>query len=235
MLESILVVEDDEDLCTLLDYNLGRAGYSVEIAHGVKDAFGQIEKTSPDLIILDVMLPDGDGFEFCRRIRSDAGTASIPIVFLTARGEEVDRVLGLEIGGDDYVTKPFSPRELVARVKAHLRRRPQESSQAPKEPATETVGPIEIDVASRRVIVRGSQISLTATEFRILEFFLANPGRVFSREKLLESVWGHDHHVTPRNVDVHVRRLRERIEETPDDPQWLQTVRGFGYRFEAPV
>ena len=235
MPHSILVVEDDEDLCTLLDYNLGRAGYSVEIVHGVKSALERLEKASPDLIILDVMLPDGDGFEFCRQVRSDPNVAPLPILFLTARGEEVDRVLGLEIGGDDYVTKPFSPRELVARVKAHLRRRPTEQPQPSAKPTAETNGPLEVDVVSRRVFVRGRQISLTATEFRILEFFLANPDRVFSREKLLESVWGHDHHVTPRNVDVHVLRLRERIEETPDDPKWLQTVRGFGYRFELPA
>ena len=229
MPKTILVVEDDADLCELLEYNLTRSGYRVHIINRLDKALQEVRKIAPDLVLLDVMLPDGDGFEFCRQVRADEALAGIPVLFLTARGEEVDRVLGLEIGGDDYITKPFSPRELVARVKAHLRRR----SNAPA--GTKGIGPLEIDVASRRAFVNGREISLTATEFRILELFLSNPGRVFSREKLLETIWGQDCHVTPRNVDVHVRRLRERIESTPDNPQWIQTVRGFGYRFEIPA
>ena len=172
------------------------------------------------------MLPDGDGFDFCRALRADPVLAAVPILFLTARGEEVDRVLGLEIGGDDYITKPFSPRELMARVKAHLRRREEKSD------AFIVAGPIRVDSISRRAYVNDLPVTLTATEFRLLEFFMANPGKVFSREQLLESIWGQSTHVTPRNVDVHIRRLRERIEETPDSPQRIQTVRGFGYRFE---
>ena len=229
MPKTILVVEDDADLCELLEYNLTRSGYRVHIINRLDKALQEVRKIAPDLVLLDVMLPDGDGFEFCRQVRADEALAGIPVLFLTARGEEVDRVLGLEIGGDDYITKPFSPRELVARVKAHLRRR----SNAPA--GTKGIGPLEIDVASRRAFVNGREISLTATEFRILELFLSNPGRVFSREKLLETIWGQGCHVTPRNVDVHVRRLRERIESTPDNPQWIQTVRGFGYRFEIPA
>lgn len=226
MAKTILVVEDDEDLCGLLEYNLSRAGYEVRTTNQVEGTLDAVERIAPDLILLDVMLPDGDGFDLCRGIRARPALAEVPVLFLTARGEEMARVLGLEIGGDDYITKPFSPRELVARVKAHLRR-----NTAPPPAAS---GPLEIDAAARRVFVNGRQIALTATEFRLLEFFLANPGKVFSREKLLETIWGRGRHVTPRNVDVHVRRLREQIEEAPDDPQWLQTVRGFGYRFEMP-
>ncbi len=231
MAKTILVVEDDQDLCSLLEYNLSRAGYEVRIANQVAGTLEMAESIGPDLVLLDVMLPDGDGFDICRLLRASTALAEVPILFLTARGEEVDRVLGLEIGGDDYITKPFSPRELMARVKAHLRRKGAPT--AALEPTTS--GPLAIDANARRAFVNGKQIALTATEFRLLEFFLANPGKVFSREKLLETIWGHERNVTPRNVDVHVRRLRERIEESPNDPKWLQTVRGFGYRFEMPA
>ena len=231
MPKNILVVEDDRDLCTLLEYNLARAGYGVQVVERLGAVPEAISKARPDLVILDVMLPDGDGFDFCRELRANPATRKIPVLFLTARSQEVDRVLGLEIRGDDYITKPFSPRELLARVKAHLRRT---DDYAPAEgPALS--GPLTVDVDSRRVSLRGEAIPLTATEFRLLEFFLANPGRVYSREQLLRSIWGEGCHVTPRNVDVHIRRLRERIEDTPEKPKWIQTVRGFGYRFEAPA
>jgi phosphate regulon transcriptional regulator PhoB len=228
MTSTILVIEDDADLCTLLEYNLSRHGYRVEVLSRLDTALDTVHRLSPDLILLDVMLPDGDGFDFCRQIRSDSQLAGVPILFLTARGEEVDRILGLEIGGDDYITKPFSPRELVARVRAHLRRYPRSVSE-------DTATALQLDTQARRVFVKGRQISLTATEFRLLEFLLSNPGKVFSRQNLLEKIWGEDCHVTPRNVDVHIRRLREQIEEAPDDPKWIQTVRGFGYRFEIPA
>jgi DNA-binding response OmpR family regulator len=230
MAKTILVVEDDDDLCDLLDYNLSRAGYEVRVMKQVAGALEAAERIVPDLILLDVMLPDGDGFDLCRGIRARASLADTPILFLTARGEEVDRVLGLEIGGDDYITKPFSPRELVARVKAHLRRQ-----SAPVSGAVTTLGPLEIDPEACKAFLNGKEIALTATEFRLLEFFIAHPGKVFSRETLLRTIWGQDRNVTPRNVDVHVRRLREQIEESPQDPKWLQTVRGFGYRFELPA
>ncbi|MDA1313571.1 MAG: response regulator transcription factor [Acidobacteria bacterium] len=230
MAKTILVVEDDDDLCDLLDYNLSRAGYKVRVMKQVAGTLEAAERIVPDLILLDVMLPDGDGFDVCRSIRGCASLADTPILFLTARGEEVDRILGLEIGGDDYITKPFSPRELVARVKAHLRRQ-----SAPVSEATTRLGPLEIDSEACKAFVNGKEIALTATEFRLLEFFIAHPGRVHSREALLETIWGQDRNVTPRNVDVHVRRLREQIEESPQDPKWLQTVRGFGYRFELPA
>ena len=232
MSQSILVVEDDEDLCTLLDYNLSRAGYDVAVVGRVDLAAASVASACPDLIILDVMLPDGDGFDFCRQLRANPQTEGLPVMFLTARTLEIDRVLGLEIGGDDYMTKPFSPRELLARVKARLRRK--SASPAPVMEAMES-GPLQIDLGAKKVLLNGNPVSLTATEFKLLEFFASNPGRVYSREQLLDSVWGDNAHVTPRNVDVHIRRLRERIEDKPEEPRWIQTVRGFGYRFEAPA
>jgi DNA-binding response OmpR family regulator len=179
------------------------------------------------------MLPDGDGFDLCRRMRKIPAIGRTPVIFLTARCDEVDRVLGLEIGGDDYVTKPFSPRELMARVKAHLRRGEEEKSQE-ASPELLHLGPFTLDRAAHRLSLRDQELTLTSTEFRLLEFFLTHPGRAYSREQLLEEVWGQQHYVSPRTVDVHVRRLRERIEEQADAPQYLATVRGFGYRFEAP-
>jgi two-component system phosphate regulon response regulator PhoB len=189
-----------------------------------------LEQYRPDLILLDVMLPEVDGFELCRQIRKSPVLGRIPVLFLTARSDEVDRVLGLEIGGDDYMTKPFSPRELIARVKAHLRREEMDT-----EPGSIEIGPFLLDRTARRVFLNGQELELTSTEFNLLEFFLSHPGRAYSRDQLLESVWGEQRYVTPRTVDVHVRRLRERIEEQPDAPRYLTTVRGFGYRFEENV
>ncbi len=171
---------------------------------------------------------DCNRFELCRHIRQSSTLARTPVLFLTARSDEVDRVLGLEIGGDDYMTKPFSPRELIARVKAHLRR---ESLDA--EPPSQEIGPFRLDRTARRVFLTGKELGLTSTEFNLLEFFLMHPGRAYSRDQLLESVWGEQRYVTPRTVDVHVRRLREQIEAQPDSPRYLTTVRGFGYRFEG--
>ena len=231
-MNSVLIVEDEVELASLLEDNLNRQGLLTRVISGSKGAVEQMESWKPDLIILDVMLPDGDGFDLCRRLRKTASLSRIPVLFLTARSDEVDRVLGLEIGGDDYVTKPFSPRELMARVKAHLRRGDQEDG-------TETgasllrLGPFTLDRAAHRLSLRDEELALTSTEFRLLEFFLMHPGRAYNREQLLEEVWGQQHYVSPRTVDVHVRRLRERIEEQPDDPRFLTTVRGFGYRFEA--
>ncbi|MDE3198062.1 MAG: response regulator transcription factor, partial [Acidobacteriota bacterium] len=191
-----------------------------------------LDAWKPDVIVLDVMLPGQDGFEICRRLRQGGKLARTPIIFLTARSDEVDRVLGLEIGGDDYITKPFSPRELVARVKAHLRR----IEAVPEAKQTELLlGPFRLDLGARRVYQNDREIELTSTEFRLLEFFMTHVGRAWSREQLLREVWGEQHFVTPRTVDVHIRRLREQIEEKPDEPAWLVTVRGFGYRFEPPA
>jgi len=230
MAKKIAIVEDEAELASLLEYNLTRQGYLAHILSGAKETLKDLENWKPDLILLDVMLPETDGFELCREIRKSAVLSRTPVLFLTARSDEVDRVLGLEIGGDDYMTKPFSPRELVARVKAHLRRleRDQES------PSTE-LGPFRLDSTAHRVFLHDRELALTSTEFKLMEFFLQHPGRAYSRDQLLEEVWGQQRFVTPRTVDVHVRRLREQIEEQPDDPHYLTTVRGFGYRFEDAV
>jgi DNA-binding response OmpR family regulator len=223
----IAIVEDEAELAALLEYNLTHAGYQTCVLAGAPGTLKELESWKPDLVVLDVMLPGDDGFELCRQIRVSPALARTPVLFLTARSDEVDRVLGLEIGGDDYMTKPFSPRELVARVKAHLRRGDRD-----EESASIESGPFKLDRGAHRVFLRGGELNLTSTEFRLLEFFLTHAGRAYSRDQLLEEVWGQQRFVTPRTVDVHVRRLREQIEQEPDNPRYLTTVRGFGYRFE---
>jgi len=230
MSKRIAIVEDEAELASLIEYNLTRSGYEATVLAGSAGTLKALEQFKPDLIILDVMLPELDGFELCRLIRSSGALGRTPVLFLTARSDEVDRVLGLEIGGDDYMTKPFSPRELMARVKAHLRR-----GEMDVEPVASETGPFRLERTARRVFLRDRELGLTSTEFNLLEFFLTHPGRAYSRDQLLEAVWGEQRYVTPRTVDVHIRRLREQIEEQPDHPRYLTTVRGFGYRFEEPV
>jgi two-component system phosphate regulon response regulator PhoB len=229
MSRKIAVVEDEAELASLIEYNLTRGGFDVKTLNGGGETVRELETWQPDLVVLDIMLPGQDGFEICRQIRRNGKLSRTPVIFLTARSDEVDRVLGLEIGGDDYMTKPFSPRELVARIKAHLRR--QDTDAAPQAPLS--MGPFRLDRAARRIYQGEKEIELTSTEFKLLEFFLTHPGTAWSREQLLREVWGEQHFVTPRTVDVHIRRLREQIEEKPDEPGYLVTVRGFGYRFEA--
>lgn len=228
MKQTIVVIEDDPDLCTLLAYNLSRAGYDVQTRRRLEGSIETIRISAPSLIILDVMLPDGDGFDFCRKLQRDPLLAAIPIFFLTARTQEIDRVLGLEIGGDDYITKPFSPRELIARVKARLRR----LDAPPEKPLR--AGGLSIDPNSRRATLDGKPLDLTETEFSILLFFCSNPDRAYTREQLLQQIWGDNYHVTPRNIDVHIRRLRKHLGVEPSSPKWIQTLRGYGYRFEIP-
>ena len=227
MPKRIAIVEDEAELASLLEYNLGRQGYQTQVLNGAKGTIKSLEAVRPDLIVLDVMLPDIDGFELCREIRRSATLGRTPVLFLTARSDEVDRVLGLEIGGDDYMTKPFSPRELVARVKAHLRRGEMDADSPVME-----IGPFRLDRTGRRVFLGDRSLTLTSTEFNLLEYFLTHPGHAYSRDQLLDAVWGEQRYVTPRTVDVHVRRLREQIEDQPDSPKYLTTIRGFGYRFE---
>jgi len=231
MPKKIAIVEDEAELATLLEYNLTRGGYHAFVLPGQKGTLRELESAKPDLIVLDVMLPGDDGFELCRQIRQSAVLARTPVLFLTARSDEVDRVLGLEIGGDDYMTKPFSPRELVARVKAHLRRAERDDEENHRVES----GPFRLDRGAHRVFLRGRELNLTSTEYKLLEFFLTHAGRAYSRDQLLEEVWGQQRFVTPRTVDVHIRRLREQIEAEPDNPRYLTTVRGFGYRFEEHV
>jgi DNA-binding response OmpR family regulator len=229
MPKRIAIVEDEAELASLIDYNLRRHGYQPHVLTGSKGTLKALEQLRPDLVLLDVMLPEADGFELCKQIRQSTALGRIPVLFLTARSDEVDRVLGLEIGGDDYMTKPFSPRELIARIKAHLRREEMDT-----EPLALEIGKFRLDGGARRVFLSERELTLTSTEFNLLEFFLTHTGRAYSREQLLEAVWGEQRFVTPRTVDVHVRRLREQIEEQPENPRYLATVRGFGYRFEEP-
>ncbi len=228
----IAIVEDEVELASLIEYNLTRGGFQTRVFPGSEGTIKELEAWRPDLIVLDVMLPGQDGFEICRKLRQTGPLSITPILFLTARSDEVDRVLGLEIGGDDYITKPFSPRELLARIKAHLRRI---ESGAPAKSTELLVGPFRVDTAARRVFRNSVELDLTSTEYRLLEFFLAHPAHAWSREDLLREVWGEQHFVTPRTVDVHIRRLREQIETQPDEPVYLVTVRGFGYRFELAI
>ena len=230
MPQTIIVVEDDQDLCTLLEYNLANNGYRVVVLHRLAGALEAVEDQRPDLILLDVMLPDGDGFDFCRQVRATKVTADVPILFLTARSQEIDRVLGLEIGGDDYITKPFSPRELLARIRAHLRRSGSQDSRK-----TLAAHGLEIDYEARRASLHGSSLELTATEFALLEMLARNPGKAYTRQQMIARIWNGKTHVAPRNIDVHIRHLRKQIEEEPKRPRWIQTVRGFGYRFEIPA
>jgi two-component system phosphate regulon response regulator PhoB len=226
----IAIVEDEAELASLVHYNLKRNGYDPQVFNGAANTLKALERWKPALILLDVCLPEMDGFELCRHIRKSSALAGAPVLFLTARSDETDRVLGLEIGGDDYMTKPFSLRELVARVKAHLRR-----GEMDLETPVSEIGPFRLDRAARRVSIEDRELRLTSTEFNLLEFFMSHPGCAYSREQLLDSVWGGQRYVTPRTVDVHIRRLRETIEPQPEAPRYLTTVRGFGYRFETPV
>lgn len=227
-MKRVLIIEDDKDIIELVRYNLEKEHFQVSWASDGLSGLAQIRKSPPDLVILDLMLPKLPGLEICREVRRDQSLNRLPILMLTARGEEADRVVGLELGADDYVTKPFSPRELVARVKALLRRaEPPGVSEKPIE-----VGRLVIDPASFRVTRNGKPVPLSTLEFRLLYHLASRPNRVFTRDQLLDAVWGTDRFVIPRSVDVYIRRLREKIEEEPDAPVYLKTVRGAGYMFE---
>jgi two-component system phosphate regulon response regulator PhoB len=225
----IFVVEDDPDISRLVRHHLEAAGFIVKVFPTGNLVLGEAERQRPALFLLDIMVPGKDGLELCRQIRQAQSLAMIPVIFLTAKGGEADRVLGLEMGADDYIPKPFSPRELVARVKAVLRR-----FERPLAPGPVRVGEVEIDPVAMTLIVSGRQVTTTATEFRLLDYFARHLGRVFTRDQLLDSVWRDTSYVTPRSVDVYVRRIREKIEPDPENPRYLKTVRGAGYRFEAP-
>ena len=227
--QTIFAVEDDSDILRLVRHHLESAGYNVRTFSATAGVLAEAEKQLPSLFLLDIMVPGGDGLELCRRIRQTSSLAMVPVIFLTAKTTESDRVIGLEMGGDDYIPKPFSPRELVARVRAVLRR-----FERPLTPSMVKAGDIEIDSGGMTLTVRGALTQTTATEFRLLEYLARHPGRVFTRDQLLDAVWRDTHYVTPRSVDVYVRRIREKIEENPDEPRYLKTVRGAGYRFEIP-
>lgn len=227
--QTVFSVEDDADISRLVRFQLESAGYGVRTFSSAIGVIAEAEKQLPSLFLLDIMLPGGDGLELCRRIRQTSSLAMVPVIFLTAKVSESDKIIGLELGADDYIPKPFSPRELVARVRAVLRR-----FERPLAPAIVKAGDVEIDSGGMTLTVRGNLTQTTATEFRLLEYLARHPGRVFTRDQLLDAVWRDTHYVTPRSVDVYVRRIREKIEENPDDPRYLKTVRGAGYRFEIP-
>jgi len=225
----ILIVEDEATMAEVVGRYMQREGYSVRhVADGAR-AMAAVESFHPDLVVLDVMLPNRDGLEICRELRATHG--GTPVIMLTARGEETDKILGLGLGADDYVTKPFSPGELVARVKAVLRR--TMATTDPTPPETITAGDLRIDLATRRVLRGDVSLDLTAKEFDLLAHMAAHPGRVYTRESLLRDVWGYDFYGDDSTVTVHVRRLREKLEPDPAKPRYLTTVWGVGYRFEV--
>jgi len=226
-MKKIAVIEDDADLYSLLQYNLEKEGFVMIGSKTGKGALELCRCERPDLIILDIMLPDSDGLDICKGIRSNSDLAHIPVIFLTARASEADRIVGLELGANDYIVKPFFIRELIARIKIHFRG---------QQPVTKLLkaGELELDRSRCQVRLSGHELSLTATEFRLLEFLMSRPGVVFSREQLLDAVWGHDRAVTDRTVDVYVLRLRQKI-EAEAGIAFIRSVRGFGYSFNVEL
>jgi two-component system phosphate regulon response regulator PhoB len=224
---AILIVDDERDLLSLLDFNLRQAGFETLLAANGEQAQQQLRRRTPDLVLLDLMLPDMPGTEICRQLKGDPRTKHVPVILLTAKGEEVDRVVGFELGADDYVTKPFSVRELVLRVRAILRRATNPGGERPPD----HVGPIHVDVDAHRAFVNDEEVVLTPLEFRLLVTLMARAGRVQSRDQLLTDVWEMSSEVETRTVDTHVKRLREKLGDARD---LLETVRGIGYRLVVP-
>lgn len=227
-MKKIVLIEDDADLFALLKYNLEKEGFAVSGSQTGKGALELCRRVRPDLILLDIMLPDSDGLDICKGIRNDAELLHLPIIFLTARASETDRIVGLELGANDYIVKPFFIRELIARIKLQFR------TQAVPVRVLKAAG-LELDRSSCQARLGGELLSLTATEFRLLEFLMSRTGVVFSREQLLNAVWGQDRAITDRTVDVYILRLRQKIERDPATPEIIHSVRGFGYSFEPRV
>ncbi|TDQ40369.1 response regulator transcription factor [Aureibacillus halotolerans] len=229
----ILVVDDENDLCKLMAAALHKEGIeNVETAGSVKEGWEQFQRFSPDLAIVDIMLPDGDGYDLCKMIRD---VSSIPILFLSAKDDEADKILGLALGGDDYITKPFSPKEVAYRVKAQLRRAGLSSNEgdASANQRTTTVGPFSINSEETEVTKNGEGLKLTAKEVGIMACFMRNPNRILSKETLFQSVWDEDFFGGDNTLLVHIRRLREKIEDSPSTPKYITTVKGLGYRFQG--
>lgn len=234
-MKSILVIDDEADIVELVAYNLKKEGFDVDTAHDGEEGLKKIGSKKYDLIFLDLMLPGIQGVELCKMVRSNLDTSRIPIVMLTAKGEEIDKILGLEVGADDYITKPFSPRELVARAKAILRRAEQiveTVHETAEEESILRIKDMTIDKERFIVAVGDRQVKLSATEFKLLLFLAERPKKIFNREQLLDMVWGNDVYVEPRTVDVHIRRLRAKIEHDPNNPAYIKTMRGVGYYVE---
>ncbi|PKM47680.1 MAG: DNA-binding response regulator [Firmicutes bacterium HGW-Firmicutes-8] len=227
----ILVVDDERHIVELIRFNLIKEGWSIDTAFDGRTALNQAATKKPDLIVLDIMLPEVDGFEVCRLLRANRDTSSIPIIMLSAKTEELDKILGLEIGADDYMTKPFSPRELVARIKARLREKNYENKIIVRRESLIKVGHVSLDPENFEAWVNGVKNSFTLKEFELLRLLITNPGRVFTREFLLEMVWGYEYSHDTRTVDVHIRHLRQKIEDDSSNPKYIETIRGVGYRY----
>ena len=222
----VLVVEDEESYSDALSYMLRKEGFEVAVAATGPDALTEFDRSGADIVLLDLMLPGMPGTEVCRQIRQ---TSNVPVIMVSAKDDEVDKVVGLELGADDYVTKPYSPRELVARIRAVLRR----GTEPDLSPATLEAGAVRMDVERHVVTIGGEDVRLPLKEFELLEMFLRNAGRVLTRGQLIDRVWGADYFGDTKTLDVHIKRIRSRIEKHPSDPTMLMTVRGLGYRFEA--
>jgi DNA-binding response OmpR family regulator len=227
-MRKIALIEDDADLYNLVKYNLEKEGFTVVGAQTGRGVLELCRRERPDLILLDIMLPDSDGLDICKGVRQHPELAHIPVIFLTARASETDRIVGLELGANDYIVKPFFIRELIARVKIQFRGQTNPSRVL-------KAASLELDRSSCGVRLDGAPLTLTATEFRLLEFLMSRPGVVFSREQLLDAVWGHDRAVTDRTVDVYILRLRQKIESDPANPSLIRSVRGFGYSFNSTI
>lgn len=230
MKNKLLVVDDEPAIVDILKFNLEREGFTVVTAGDGEEGYQVFEKEQPELLLLDIMMPKMDGFALCKKIRKES---NVPIIMLTARAEEVDKVLGLELGADDYITKPFGVRELIARVKANLRRRKLDADITQENGNMIEYQDLKIDVDQYEVTKKGQEVELTVREYELLKFLMSNKQQIFTREQLLEKVWGYEYFGDVRTVDVTVRRLREKIEEKPSSPQYVITKRGIGYYFKG--
>lgn len=226
--EKVLIVDDEEHILELLKFNLSNAGYRVSTANNGVDAVSLAKEVKPDLILLDLMLPGLDGFDVCKEVKRNKETSKAAIIMLTAKGEELDKILGLELGADDYMTKPFSIRELLARAKAVLRRR---GAVEEVEGEVYESGRLKVDFERHEVLIEGKKVDMTLKEFELLEILIKNKGKILQRETLLDKVWGYEYIGETRTVDVHIRYLRKKIEEDDKNPKFIETIRGVGYRF----
>lgn len=227
-MESILIVDDEVTIRELIQYNLEKEGFKVTCAADGEHALDLMNRINYDLVILDLMLPGIDGLEVCRKMRLDPSLAGIPIIMLSAKGEEIDKVVGLELGADDYITKPFGVRELIARIKVRLRR-----TSLNNEEDLIVKGDLIIDLSSFSIKVRGEEVDFTPKEFELIRLLATHPGKVYSRDELLEKIWGYEYPGDTRTVDVHIRHLRQKIEKEPANPEYIETLRGIGYRFRG--
>jgi phosphate regulon transcriptional regulator PhoB len=227
--KKILVVDDEKDIVELISYNLEQEGLAVIKAYDGQMAWERVKTAKPDLVVLDLMIPGIHGLEVCKLIRRDAATGTLPIIMLTAKSDQVDKILGLELGADDYITKPFNVRELIARIRAVLRR--YEGRQQKELSETFAFQGLSVNFGSCTVAVDGKKVDLSSREFKLLKFFTEHPGRVYSRDQLLDYVWGDEAFVEPRTVDVHISRLRASVEKDKEKPKYILTVRGLGYKF----